>query len=650
VPELVIDDLRGGLNDTDPPIALSADQCVRATNVEFHLAPLGERRRGAIAIDVAGSDLETCDRIVWTHRHLPTSDPADAQLWALGITDGSPDTATLAYKDTTWHTVAMADAPVLDGVSEYRMRSATLHAKLFLAYKSAVDRLHVWDGTSFRRVGMAGLSTAPTAANAGSGSFSSTRYYRVRETVQVGGSTILRSEASDVLTFAPSGSGSSVTVTKPATVNSDPAATHWDLEASLNNADFFVIATTAIGTTTASDSTAADTGYGAFELSEDPGAYTPPRSARILIADEDRLVMMGSFEDPALDSAYEWTPVFNASGVGNDERVTLDPVSILNLDGYEGGAITDAGRWAAGEVVVGKEAHVYKVIRTGNRQKAYDAYAESKVVGVIPGSMVEGVDESGSSALYFLDAAVGPYRFSMRTGLQYCGRDVFTTWQTVNLDATVVARSLFYRTNQQVQWRIATGAAEFPDAGLVLQTNAMRTTQSGEARRGFTYWTGPQCAALTMVLFSDNIDDDTDRSRTLVPFMGRSGSGLIWRCDTGDDDNGTDYSARITTKPHAPTQLQTEFSVRGATLVAKAVTDAEVVLGAIPDGGIATTDTAEDIDCTPAGSEVYVIRRKDEIHLSECKTVQIDFADVAEPGARWELARVSLTLSAGQGA
>lgn len=646
MPELILTSLAGGLNDSDPPIALAEDQCVRAVNVEFHRSTLGERRRGATAIDLTGSALAACDRIVWLHRHLPTSDPSDAQLWGLGITD--PSTAVLAYKDTTWHTVTMSDALTIDGVSEYQVRGVTLHGKLFIAYNSAVNRLHVWDGTSLRRVGLAEVSAAPTAADSGSGSFATTRYYRVRETRQVASVTVLRSEPGPVLTKAPSGSGSGLTVTKPATTNSDPAATHWELEASLDNSNFYVIATTAIGTTTAVDTTAAATGYGAFELTETAGNYTVPHSARVLVADEDRLLLFGSFEDEDLDSSASWTPVFNAVGVGNDERVTLDPVSIVNLDGSEGGAITDAGRWAAGELVVGKEGHVYKLLRTGGRLRAYNALVESKAVGMIAGSLVEAVDEAGNAAIYFLDTDVGAYRFTVRGGLQYAGADVYETWQTVNVDATkAIARGLYYRANRQVKWCVATGAANVPSLGITVQTNAMRTTEGGDARRGFSTATGSSTAALTMCLYSDNIDDDTARSRVLVPFIGVEGG--IWRCDTGDDDNGTEYAAQITTKPFAPTRLETMFGVKACGLVAKSTSTATLIASAIPNGGTSTTESAETVDLTPTGSETFVIRKLDELSLSEMRTVQFDFADDVTPGARWELARFSATWSPEQG-
>jgi hypothetical protein len=133
--DFLITSTRGGQNEDDPA-SIPDDCCTNARNVEWWQSQLGERRKGCDGIDI-GSPFTACERIVWTYRHLPTTDPADAQLWALGINDTGP-AAVLAYKDTTWHTVTMGDALTIDGVSEYQVQGQTLHGKLFIAYNSSV--------------------------------------------------------------------------------------------------------------------------------------------------------------------------------------------------------------------------------------------------------------------------------------------------------------------------------------------------------------------------------------------------------------------------------------------------------------------------------------------------------------------------------
>src|SRR3990167_2869256 len=260
--------LRGGMNNSDPAIGLPDDQAVLMENVEIVESMLGERRRGTTTVSIP-TDISTQDRVTFLYRHLPSDDETLAELWAYAVT-GSTSSA-LNRKTTSWSTVTIDDAASLAGFSQFRWQGASLHGKLFLAYDSTVDRLHVWDGTSLRRAGLA-EPAAPTGADTGSGSFSGTRYYRVRYTEQVSGVTVRRSEPSDSLTFSPSGSGTGVVVTKPAAISE--GETHWELEASFDDTNFYVIATTLVETTTVTDSTAYTTGYAdTFTLSEDVGDY-----------------------------------------------------------------------------------------------------------------------------------------------------------------------------------------------------------------------------------------------------------------------------------------------------------------------------------------------------------------------------------------
>lgn len=632
--DFVIKSLRGGMNDWDPPSALDDDQCTLAQNVEFNRSMLGERRRGSLAIDLSGSALAACNRIVFLHRHLPTTNESDAQLWAMGITD--PSTAVLAYKDTTWHTVTMSDAPTVDGVSEYQVVAQTLHGKLFIAYNSAVDRLHVWDGSTFRRTGLTMPAAAPTGANTGSGSFVITRYYRVRFTTQVGGVTTRRSEPSAVLTFAPSGSGSGVVVTKPANISE--GETHWELEASTDNSNFYRIATTVIGTATVTDSQDGVTGYAVVTgavLSETSGDYTDIYSAKFLTADRDRLLVGGSWEDAAKASRVSWTPVFNAQGSGNDERIPIGTNNFLDLDGYEGGPLMGMSSTVNGYVYPFKQGHIYQLVSTGLLTRAYEVHCLTKKRGALMGSISAGLDQAGGPALYFLDPTIGPCRLGAG-GLRQCGADLLTTWRTVNVDATkVVARAIYYPDTRQVHWWIATGSSNIPTVRIVLQTNESRDVDDG-VRRGWSYWDGDSATALAVCLFSDNIDAGIARNKLLKPFLGLEAKGLIQRTDTGITDNGTTYSGRIVTKPYVHGNGINLFEVKSAILIGKAMTSAALDVKVTQDFGI-DTKTVPGVSLTPVGSETQVIQVLSDLKFAELRSAQVEFKDVTTPLARWEL-------------
>lgn len=640
--DLLITSLRGGANNTDPPLSLPEDQCVSAVNVEWTVAMLGERRRGSTTVDVTGSDLVGNDRIAFLHRHLPTSDETAAELWAFGVTGTA--SSDLCRKTTVWSTVSPTDAITITGTYQYQLQAQTLHGKLFLAYKSGQDRLHVWDGTSLRRVGLAAPTAAPTAADSGgAGSLSGTRYYRVREVVLSGSTVLRRSEASSVLTHAPGGANASITITKPADMGE--GATHWELEAALIvDGDYYRIARTVVGTTTVTDSVAYTTGYAdTGTLSEDAGDYTPVHSAKFLLADEDRLVCFGSFEDDDLASRMTWTPVYNDTGVGNDERITTDPVSYLDLDTYEGGAITGAVGPVNGEIWVFKWSHIYKAVRTGQRTRAYDVIAITKSRGAVPGSMVEGVDQFGSPCVYFLDPKVGPCRIGSNGIVQRCGKDIFTTWQTVNINATnVIARAVFFEAVGQVHWWVATDDSNVPDTRLVLHVEQTRDTADG-VRKGWAIWDGPSAAALSVCLFSDNIDDDAARNLSLVPFVALSSGDDILRTNTGTDDNGTDYTASVQTKPYAPASILHRFAVGSGAVLGTATAGATIDLSATRDFGVESV-TVAGVEFSPEGTETQKIVPVDNLSLSELKTVDFTFGDAAGGvSARWEVNQIALT-------
>ena len=644
MPDLVIGTLRGGMNNTDPAIVLPDDQCVSAVNVEWVDSMLGERRKGTSAITLP-SFLSSKDRITFLHRHLPTADETAAELWALGVTGTSA--ASMGRKTSTWQTeVTISDTPTLTGFSQYRWQAVSLHGKLHLAYDSNVDRLHVWDGTTMRRSGLS-EPAAPTGANTGAGTFAGTRYYRVRYTVQAGGVTLRRSEPSDALTFAPSGTGTGVIVTKPATISE--GETHWELEASLDNANFYVLATTVVGTTTVTDSTAFGTGYSAFTLSADVGDYTLLPSARYLSQDEDRLLWAGSWEDDALAARVGWTPVFGAEGVGNDERMETDTDPFLNLDTYKGGPITGLSKPMLGGIWVFKQIGIYKLTRSGKRTAAYDADCYTDALGAVHGSVVSGLDPAGQPCIYFLDQEQGPCRVGLG-GIKRCGEDLRHTWRSLAINASAVVTScLYYPAKKQVYWNLAIDSDNTPTVRIVLHVDKSRDFADG-ARKGWAVWNGTIAKALTMCLFADNIEANAARSFRLIPFIGLEGLGLLHQCDTGTTDNGVAYAAAITTKPYTLANLLRQFIVHSAALLAKAVTSAAVTLTVVRDFGAETTATVSDIALDAVGTETDVIKPLDNLSGSEFRVAQFTIADVASPTARWELNQLAVREEPGQGA
>lgn len=638
---LVITSLRGGLNNYETPAALADDQVVIAENIDFNRSTLGGKRRGTDPITLTGSLLE--DSVVFLHRHLPTSDETAAQLWAIGINGGG--TGAFAYKDTAWHPVTPGPAggDALNGVGAYAIRGQTLHGKLFLAYLSSVDRLHVWDGTSLRRVGLPEPAAAPVVANQGVGTYTGDRVFRVRFTIQSGGVTTFRSEPSAETTFVPNGSSASARVTKPAA--SIEGETHWEVEESVNGGEeWYRIATVVVGTTTYDDSLTVAEVPTTGVLSEDVGAYTNLWSPKFVAADNDRLIIAGSWHQPQLRSRVAWTPAFGAPGVGNDERLddTTDP--FLDLDGFEGGEITDLAGPVQGYLYAFKNSHIYKLIRTNQPNQSYIAQNLSKTVGAVTRSAVMGQDEAGRPALYFLDPKIGPCRIGAN-GIEQCGEDIRGTWEEVNLNATLVCFGVFYPNAQQVWWYVAQTGGAFsgilPNLKIVAQVNQFRSAQDG-AHGGWSTHTVDQ-PTLAATLFADNIDAGTARSLSLKPMLGMSVSDdtkLIRMADTGTTDDGTPYRAYLRTKPFSMHSLLQKAGVMAGAIMAKASSGVTLTIKLISNYGLLTKTATAPL--TPVGSEERVIRDIDNLSISEVRTLQIELGDASAVDSDWELDMLSL--------
>lgn len=596
--------------------------------------------------------------VTWQAAHYPTNNVGDIELWVLGQHLTSTNNVLTHNVKGVWTTITPTlDALVTTGVNGSRLRGASLHGKFYIAYNSAQDRLHVWDGTNFRRCGMAAPAAAPTAADSGGGgTLSGTRYYRVRYTVMSGATVVVRSEPSPVLTFTPSGSNASITITKPATVGE--SETNWELEASTDNANFYRIATTVVGTSTVVDTVqTVATGYAASgPLSENLTAYTLIPSGKYLTVDSDRLVIGGSWTTSAYGSRLWWTPVLGATGVGNDERLDMTVNPYLDLDGFEGGDLTGLSTAINGYFYAFKFNHIYKVIRTGQLTNAYTAIPISKSIGAFPGSVVEGVDQNGSAAIYFIDPTRGPMRIGVN-GLEWMGRDLRNTWLSVNRNASIAAHGVFYSLKNQVHFWIAVNGSDHPNFKIVVHCNQVQSTIEGARRGWVTVPVGNRISdAYCSTMFAANVDSTDSRDIVLVPFIGKAqwsvnGStikNLVQRCDVGNTDAATvgdtlsTYYGKVQTKPFMPFQNQLSyFGLKSAHIVMGVPNnDANNVYVEISkDFGRETKLISIDIGQSQ-NAETKLIRKIDNLSMATMRTVQFVFGDlntILTPATDWQI-------------
>ncbi len=634
--DIQIMSLRGGQNDTDPPNALLDDQATKMENIELFFSMMGERRNGCDPLDITSSDIEDEAVVVHLSQWFPLNDVMNPEFISVAAT---PLTSTTMSKRTggVWSEIVPGDAIDSSNNDIYGINTQSLNGKLFVSYHSAVDRMHIWDGTTLRRAGLA-QPAAPTAVDEGVGTtYTAVRYFRVRFITKVGTAIINRSEPSLSLAFTPDGDGFGATITSPTLLSE--GETHWEVEASADNATFYRIATVIDATTTYNDEVQ-DISPGVVSynasgpLSEAIGAYLPLPSAKFLAIDGDRLLYAGHWTDASRQSQIGWTPVFNDPGVGNDERAPIVttagvPINtITNLDNYDDGPITGISASVYGTWYAFKWSHVYMMVRTGDVTRSYDVITLSARQGAIPGSIIRGVDETGTPCVYFLDPVLGPCRVTaggIQTIIGLRG-----TWARVNLDATtsVIARGCFYPYKQQIHWWVAVDGANSPTLKLVLQVSEVRQTTDAVggsgAGRGWTTATGRIAQAYAVSVFTELVSIGGVTSISERPFIGLTSPDYIQRCDVDSTDAGVAYVATIITRPYFVTGLLNRWGIMRVALLAAANSSASITVQLIRDFGVENSQSITQ-SLAPVGAETFVVKDFDNLVMSGGTAIQIKF-------------------------
>jgi hypothetical protein len=627
--DLVITSWKGGQNDTDSPSELKDDEVVLAENVEFFFGALGERRLGCGPLTITSSHLDDEDLMVYLTQWAFDNDILDQQIFAVSATPTT--SATVAVRTNgVWDEIDganLTDALNTSVPAIYQIDTEALNSKLFVAYRSAVDRMHVWDGTNLRRAGLAEPNPPTAADTAVAGSYAGVRYFRVCVARLSGTTIISRSEPSTTLTFTPAGVFTGAVITQPVVLPGE-GETHWIIEASTDGSIFYDIETLLIATTTYTDTTAFADGY------EDQGPESPQigdfdliPSFKFLAVDGDRLVMGGHFTDASLMSTIAWTPVANDPGGANDERLPLDVDNTKNLDNTSGGPLTgicssDFGTWYAF-----KFQSIYRMMRTGDVDNAYDVICMSKIRGAVEGSIFPGYTEDGSSCVYFLDPLMGPSRvgsFGIQAMVGLRG-----TWGRVNLQASArVACGCFYPYKQQAHWWVAVDGNDRPNFKIVNQVSELRPMGGDSVGRGWSTWTGTITEAACCAIITEVVSIDGVSSISQRPFVGLTEPNFIQRCDTEDEDAGDPYVATIVSKSYILAGQLNQFGAMVASILGQANTDYAIDIAFIRDFGKETNEV-EDVTFTPVGSETEVFNLLDSLRMSEARAIQIRIQDAS---------------------
>lgn len=619
----VFADIRAGRNALDAPWAIADNQCADAVNIDFYNARLGNKRGGMLAPSTSGTTLT--GKVSSLARHVPGTDDTAAELWA--VDDSTPKINRLAG-GTVWSAPTLKDAPTGNG---WDFTFASINGKFGIAYKTAQNRSHYWDGATVRRGGLAATG-APTCANTGGGAYAAVlRYYRERSTVQSGGVTIRRSEASASVSFTPSGAGTAARVTQATVINE--GETHWEVEASTDNVTFYRIATVVIGTTTYDDS-AATTSYSANPLSALTGVYTLQKSYKFIATDQNRLLGLGSYTSTDKQNRIEISAVIGSLDVSDEERVDTSAVnSYIDLDEHDSGQPTGMAGPVFGAFFAFKDRSVFQLTPTGSTAQPYRTEKISPNVGAIEHyAIAKGDDRLGNAALYWMSHR-GPYRWSIN-GLEYLGHGVedliLGPTATINLGATKqIAVTVYYPDKRQVWFWWATGASNDPNQLGIwdTQTEGWTRVPTGDLLANV------RCATL----FANTLG--ASMSRDLKPYVGQTGGNTrFWKTDTGTDDNGTTFKAYVITKAVEPGGPGFFGEVGDAVLLAKAGSGVTIECDVSADFGIQTE--AGSCLLTASASETRVSKVFEGTALSGIAFTQYQLGDANIVSNTWTLDRL----------
>lgn len=668
--DLNIESLAGGYDDFTPLRQRSEDSCTIAESVEFWGTPLGARRAGTVVfpdgLPVGITGNASLGGIFWAFRHTPTQNIGDDELYVMTL-DGSRNANSLTnprlfrYRkgggSAVWSEVSMtpADGLVVNNTSGITVFAVSFHGKLYMAFESSVDRLHVVDNGVMRRVGLAATALGPTVANGGgAGAYPATlRYYRTRSVTRSGAVVLRRSEPSVSTSFTPGGANANATVTQPAVIGE--GETDWEVEASVDNISFYRLSTVAIGTTTYADTALVAT-YSANVLSDPIGNYTTIPSARHLTVDDDRLLTGGGYMVAADGSRVSWTPPGKDPLPGPDERFDSTVSPRIDLDALNGGNITG---FALGPLAF-KDSHVYGLTRTNQLIGTYDGQPITLARGALERSIIEATDESGKPIILWLDRFVGPMTYGSN-GLQFAGHGLQNLWNTFtatvgHATVTTPLHGIHYARKKQAHWWVA-------GYKLILQLDEMRLGEHGY-ERGWTTVTqgnGRIASAECSVMFPRDVNPHFTGSDDLRlwPHAGfpvwtvnaAVVTDVLQQCDSGTKDGFTTgdtlaaYVAKVRSSGMQLGNMTWAFGILDGFLLGAALFSVNVKL--IRDFGSEAisknytftrpTSTFE--------SQPYVAASMDELTISECRTLQVEFGDVTGIESAWQLFACVLTTS-----
>ena len=298
--------------------------------------------------------------------------------------------------------------------------------------------------TPLRHLGML-AGAAPTVADTGSGSYATTiRYYRTRWVERIAGVVVRRGEPGLATTFTPSGSGTHARVTRNDNNDGDHGITHWELEASADNANWYLLTTVKVGTATYDDS-AAPSSYSGGTLSDVIGEYEKPPRTRAIGVDRDRVLFCSGATEHL--SRIWYTPVLGTSDVADEERIPPD--NYFDIEAHDDDEIAAIVGPVADAMLVFKKRSVFRLIRTGNADTPYEVIKIAEGIGCASQDAVcLGPGANRGECVYFVNL-IGAWRYDPEGGFTRLNDDLAPAWED-QTTASSYRRVVYYPTRDAV--------------------------------------------------------------------------------------------------------------------------------------------------------------------------------------------------------
>ncbi len=636
-----------GRNGFDPATDLFDDMATECQNVYVTRGQLGIKRNGSSTINCGiGSDCATS-----MTRFVPGQSDALAEI----IFTNTTNTALIYRIAAGTSATSLSRADNITNDYQSYTTYAQLNGKCYIAYNSAVNRLHVFSPTEstsvVRRVGLAPQLTANFAvSNHGSGSYAAVqRYYQIVLRV-FSGSTLLRQSEpmATSLSFTPDGSSASARITKSA--NTTEGETHWVVFGSTDNVLFYELGSATVATTTFDDSVSPST-YNTFTPMPPSGTFDLWPSVKYLASDGNRLLGFGAWEttddaNPTAETTPKdgrvwFSPVLDTTGTDDDERVS-------NTTTFEGWIDIARNSGAEDRALVGpmddqffafQSRGIYMLSGTGDAIVPFRRITISKVLGAVSHqSCFIGEDEQGRACVYFLDPERGPYRYGAH-GLQWCGYDIQDIWATFQPAGNpIAAHGVWHAARRMAMWWIATGNSAVPNKVITFAVREGESSSNNGVRYGWAQWTGAMIASTCSAMLPSTFG--SPMTRTLLPYASNasiSGIPVIIKCDDPSvvTDSGTNQQAFVTSRAYRPKPAFLAKESNSMYLQAAAAASTTIQQSVIQNFGSETRSVT--VSIAPTASETRVFKQFEDAAFAQAWAVQIKLGDAVATDKAWAL-------------